>query len=97
MSRLIDGDELSRHIYEDIPIKVLGSVARMAQMREIVAQAPTVEAVPMDGLCGWLAGYAAPPKYAIDACGGAETMAYADKRVEAWKYHFKNLMGCDLL
>lgn len=97
MSRLIDGDELSRHIYEDIPIKVLGSVARMVQMREIVAQAPTVEAVPLDGLCGWLAAYAAPPQYAIDACGGQKAMKTANKLAEAWKYHFKNLMGCDLL
>ena len=95
--RLIDADELIRNIYENIPIKVLGNVNRMAQMREIVAKAPTVEAVPLEPLCQWLAEYVAPPKYAIGACGGAENMAFADKRAEAWKYHFKNCMEINLI
>ena len=97
MSRLIDANELDRHIYEDIPIKVLGSVARMAQMREIVSKAPTVDAVPLDGLCGWLAAYAAPPQYAIDACGGTKAMKTANKLAEAWKYHFKTAMESGLI
>lgn len=86
MSRLIDASE-AIDLYEDIG----------GNLSHTLGMCKTVEAVPLEPLCQWLAGYAAPPKYAIDACGGAETMAYADKRVEAWKYHFKNLMGCDLL
>lgn len=43
--RLIDADELDRRIYNDIPIKVFGTVKRMSAMREIVEEAPTVDAV----------------------------------------------------
>ena len=55
------------------------------------------ETVPLEGLCGWLAGYAAPPMYAIDACGGITEMSDPNKRAEAWKFHFKSCMECGLL
>ena len=45
--RLIDADVLDAKIYNDIPIKVFGSVARMANMRELVSRQPTVDAVPV--------------------------------------------------
>lgn len=40
--RLIDADALDKRIYEEIPIKEFGTVKRMARMREIVGEAPTV-------------------------------------------------------
>ena len=45
--RLIDADALDAQIYNDIPIKVFGSVARMANMRELVSKQPTVDAAPV--------------------------------------------------
>lgn len=40
--RLIDGDALDKHIYNDIPLKVFGNIARMADMRTLIADAPTI-------------------------------------------------------
>jgi len=40
--RLIDADNLDRRIYEEIPIKEFGTVKRMARIREIIAEEPTV-------------------------------------------------------
>ena len=40
--RLIDADALDKQIYNDIPLKVFGNIARMAEMRNIVFNAPTV-------------------------------------------------------
>lgn len=45
--RLGDLDALDKMIYEQIPIKVFGTVKRMAAMREIIQNAPTVDAVPV--------------------------------------------------
>ena len=40
--RLIDADLLDHQIYNDIPLKVFGNIARMAEMRNIVGNALTV-------------------------------------------------------
>ena len=40
--RLIDADALDKRIYNDIPIKVFGSIKNMAAVRQIVEDAPTV-------------------------------------------------------
>lgn len=40
--RLIDADNLDKRIYEEIPLKEFGTVKRMARMREIIAEEPTV-------------------------------------------------------
>jgi hypothetical protein len=40
--RLIDADALDKQIYNDIPLKVFGNIARMAEMRNIIYNAPTV-------------------------------------------------------
>ena len=45
--RMIDADALDARIYNEIPIKVFGNVAKMAKMREIVAEAPTIDAEPI--------------------------------------------------
>ena len=45
--RLIDATHLDKRIYNDIPISLFGSIKKMAAMREIVEEEPTVEAVPL--------------------------------------------------
>lgn len=48
--RLIDADALDHQIYNDIPLKVFGNIARMTEMRNIVYHAPTIiEAEGEDG------------------------------------------------
>lgn len=48
--------------------------------------AATVDAIAIEPLAEWLAGYAAPPKYAIDAVGGLREMSDATKRAKAWEF-----------
>ena len=48
--RLIDADELDRKIYNEYPVKVFGSVQRMARMREIIAGEKTVIPANKEGL-----------------------------------------------
>ena len=43
--RLVDADSLDKRIYNDIPISVFGSIKKMAAVREIIAEQPTVDAV----------------------------------------------------
>lgn len=57
--------------------------------------APTIDAVPIKAISAWLAGYAAPPKYAIDEVNGA--MLDANDRARAWEYHWQHLMECGLM
>lgn len=40
--RLIDADALDKQIYNDIPLKVFGTLKRMAEIRNIVDKAPTI-------------------------------------------------------
>lgn len=41
--RLIDADALDKRIYNDVPISTFGSIRRMAAVRELIEEAPTVE------------------------------------------------------
>lgn len=50
MSRFIDADALDKRVYNDIPISVFGSIKKMAAVREIIEEQPTVDAVPRDEL-----------------------------------------------
>ena len=63
---------------------------------------PSNEAVPLEPLCQWLAGYAAPPQYALDAVTedpiDPQGVVYtANRRAEAWKYHFRELLKSGLM
>ena len=66
---------------------------------ELMDKQPTIYAVPLKPLCVWLAAYAAPPKYAIDEIASTDHdwIVTADTLVEAWEYHWKNLMECGLI
>ena len=63
--------------------------------------APTVDAVPIKAISAWLAGYAAPPKYALEAiCNDidpASIVYTANDRARAWGYHWQHLMECGLM
>jgi len=101
--RLIDADRLYNTIIDEIdPISISmegGEVLGM--MRTIIAVEPTIEAVPIKPLCAWLAAYAAPPNYALEAiCNDIDpaSIAYtANDRARAWEYHLKQLMECGLM
>lgn len=58
--------------------------------------------VPLEPLCQWLAGYAAPPNYALDEVRDdsidPESLVYtANDRAKAWEYHFRELLKSGLM
>lgn len=57
----------------------------------------SVEVVPLEPLCQWLAGYAAPPKYAMDHVYDMNILNGPSERYEAWEYHFRELMKSGLM
>ena len=68
----------------------------------MIKKVPSVPAVPLEPLCVWLAAYAAPPKYAMNAVAGDQIAPKScsfpvNSRVEAWKYHFRQLMKSGLM
>ena len=40
--RLVDADAMDKCVYNDIPIQVFGSVKKMAAVRQIIEDAPTI-------------------------------------------------------
>lgn len=56
----------------------------------------TVDAVPIKTISAWLAGYAIPPRYAMEAIG-EPTITDETHRALAWEYHWKHLMEGGLL
>lgn len=69
----------------------------------IIADEPSVPAVPLEPLCVWLAGYAAPPNYALEAVFEGYKIQpnfpviTVNYYVEAWKYHFRELLKSGLM
>lgn len=43
--RLIDADALDKRIYNDVPISTFGSIRRMAAVRELIEEAPTIDSI----------------------------------------------------
>ena len=43
--RLIDADALDKHIYNDVPVSRFGSTRRMAAVRELIEEAPTIDSI----------------------------------------------------
>ena len=60
-----------------------------------IMEIPTVEAVPLEPLCVWLASYASPPYEAIKEVYDQEKTT--DWCIEAWKYHFRELLKSGLM
>jgi len=57
---------------------------------------PTIDSVPIKGISAWLAGYAAPPKYALEMFPES-TQCLANTRAAAWEHHIRTLIECGLL
>lgn len=75
--RLIDADALDKRIYNDVPISTFGSIRRMAAVRELIEEAPTVEAAPR-----WHRVEDELPKYGQDVLAAR---LYGDD-VDGWAY-----------
>lgn len=43
--RIIDADALDERIYNDVPISTFGSIRRMAAVRELIEEAPTIDSI----------------------------------------------------
>lgn len=43
--RLIDADALDKHIYNDVPVSRFGNIRRMAAVRELIEEAPTIDSI----------------------------------------------------
>ena len=43
--RLIDADALDKHIYNDVPVSRFGSIRRMAAVRELIEESPTIDSI----------------------------------------------------
>lgn len=47
--RLVDADAMDKRVYNDIPISVFGSVKKMAAVRQIIEDAPTIVPAAKEG------------------------------------------------
>ena len=96
--RPIDADRLYNTIIDEVdPISISMDGSEMCgMMRTIIAAEPTVDAVPIKAISEWLAGYAAPPKYALDHFPESGH-CLANTRAAAWEHHIRTMMECGLL
>lgn len=101
--RPIDADRLYNTIIDEVdPISISIDGGEMCgMMRTIIAAEPTVDAVPIKAISAWLAAYAAPPNYALEAiCNDIDpdSIVYtANDRARAWEYHWQHMMACGLM
>ena len=99
--RLIDADELKRKYAGWYNIYGKNKSIRCLEVKEIDWM-PTIDSVPLEPLCVWLAGYAAPPNYALDEVRDdsidPESLVYtANDRAKAWEYHFREMLKSGLM
>lgn len=96
--RLIDADALKSLI---LSRRKAAKTLTGIDLVMVIDYAPTIDAIPIKPLSVWLAVYAAPPKYALEAiCNDIDpaSIAYtANDRARAWEYHIKQLMECGLM
>ena len=84
-------------VHAALPVSLMLGVVKKA-----LEPVPSVEAVPLEPLCQWLAAYAAPPMYALNAVAGdpiaPTSCGYpVNSHVEAWKHHFRELLKSGLM
>ena len=72
--------------------------------REELYKIPTVDAIPIEPLAVWLAGYhVSPPEYALKETGAldpidpASTVFTPNQIATAWAYHLRKLMESGLM
>lgn len=63
---------------------------------DVVAAAEEVDAIPVKPLAQWLAGYAAPPAYALDAVKEGGFLS-PEHQTKAWEHHLHTLMENGLM
>lgn len=110
MDDLISRKALQMALSEDTEEGTFLFTEKQAEAAEMVIRyifktiqsVPSVPAVPLGPLCVWLAGYAAPPNYALDEVRDdsidPESLVYtANDRAKAWEYHFRELMKSGLM
>lgn len=73
-------------------------------VEEMIEGLPSVEAVPLEPLCVWLAGYhVSPPEYALKETGAMDeidpdSVVYTPNQIAtAWVYHLRQLMESGLM
>ena len=101
--RLIDADRLYSTIIDEVdPISIRMDGGEMrGMMRTIIAAEPTIDAVPIKAISAWLAAYAAPPSYALEAiCDDIDPDSIVhtvNGLASAWEYHWHHLIDCGLI
>lgn len=100
--RLIDTDKLKFPNIAVFSMKLHGTMVPMVRLLDLKELMPAVDAVPLEPLCQWLAGYAAPPNYALeevrDDSIDPESLVYtANDRAKAWEFHFRELLKSGLM
>lgn len=55
-----------------------------------------IDAVPIKDISTWLAGYAAPPKYALEMFPESER-CLANTMAAAWEHHIRTMIECGLI
>ena len=101
--RLIDGDALSKEtgkLWSEMP----DGEELSKELMKAINHAPTVDAIPIEPLAVWLAGYrVSPPEYALIQAGAYDeidpaSVAYtASQSAKAWAYHLRKLMESGLM
>ena len=93
--RLIDGEKLIEYCNNQ-KVKTIDA--------NDIARFPTVDAIPIEPLAVWLAGYrTSPPEYALIQAGAYNeidpaSVAYtASQSAKAWAYHLRKLMESGLM
>lgn len=82
--RLIDADELKRKYAGFYNIYGKGKSIRCVEVKEIDWM-PTIDAVPLDKLCEWLATYCEPP---INASKDWKQLEH-EARIKIWRWVLK--------
>lgn len=59
-------------------------------------KAPAIDAVPIKDISEWLAGYTAPPKYALEMFPESG-QCLANTRAAAWEHHIRTMIECGLI
>ena len=95
MARLIDGEKLIEYCNNQ-KVKTIDA--------NDIARFPTVDAIPIEPLAVWLAGYhVSPPEYALKETGAldpidpASTVFTPNQIATAWAYHLRKLMESGLM
>ena len=96
--RLIDADRLCNTIIDEIdPISISMDGGEMrGMMRTIIAAEPTIDAVPLDRLCWWLAKFGSPCEINEDMCDQAHDVdrciGIFNSSAFCWQYLLTKMM-----